>query len=320
MAELLSDRLQRGQLTINEATFIAAQVAAFLLAFQGYGRAHGALSAAVVSVEDLRVTGINFDVERPQDACAADDVFALGQILYQMVTGFPTASAVAMQPLRADVPPALDALTQSMLAAEPAQRPSLESVSQQLSAFPPPAPDETAPLQALLEQQRREGRWSDAIATISKLVEMEPVGERRAAWSLLGAQISRDELGLPDEACEFCAAALDARSWDTFTDATVESALAPFHMIETILSQSGDVKALERATRGMIQRLKNVPALVLTQAGLFDKLGDIYLAKLDQPQSAKVAFELARSLDPANDARTAGIDRDAMLAQLANLE
>jgi hypothetical protein len=137
---------------------------------------------------------------------------------------------------------------------------------------------------------------------------------------LAGAQICRDQLGLPDEAREFCANALDSRDWNTVTSATVESALAPFRMIERMLTESGDVKALERATREMITRLRGMPALAVTQAGLIDKLGDIYLTKLDSPTSAKAAFEMARSVDPTNEARSVGIDRDALLAQLADLE
>jgi serine/threonine-protein kinase len=175
--ESLSDRLRRGPVPWPEAISIAAEVADALATAHEHGVVHRDVSpdnvmltssglrvfdfgiAAPVGEPDDDSTGSTFGTpayvapERldGQPAQTATDVYSLGVLIYEMVTGQPpfpedtwstgaglTARA-APRPRAAGLPPGVARLCQQCLAHQPAQRPSAREVAERLAAYQRPS-------------------------------------------------------------------------------------------------------------------------------------------------------------------------------------
>ncbi|MBA3542083.1 MAG: hypothetical protein H0T79_20885, partial [Deltaproteobacteria bacterium] len=165
-----------------------------------------------------------------------------------------------------------------------------------------------------LERYTETKQWTEAIAVIVQLSELETDPIRRAAYCYAAAMISRDELADLDAAIEHCESALDAyfMKYEDLSEEMVPRAMQPFQTIERILTHRGDWKKLERSCRKLIYRMKGWSNRTL-QATLYDKLGEIYRSHLKHYSAAVSTFEAAQQLDPENATRT---DRAAILAEL----
>lgn len=171
----LTDELRAGPLTAERTSGVIGQVAAALAAAHQRGIVHRDIKPANIVVgPDDSVTVLDFGISRAADAVAltatdvvvgtarylspeqvnrevgtsASDVYSLGIVGYQCLTGAPpfaTGSDVAIAlahaqepvpPLPQSVPPELAELIGTMLAKNPAARPSAEDISQRLGAGP----------------------------------------------------------------------------------------------------------------------------------------------------------------------------------------
>jgi serine/threonine protein kinase len=138
----------RGPLGFDGALAIADDIAAALTAAHTLGVAHGELHARNVGLVDHGehhvVKLVNFGMARlsgvrlAPEAGVADlrsDVYALGALLYQMVTGLRPAADPAPPSVYADVPRGFDEVVQRALRADPARRwPSIEAMMAELRA------------------------------------------------------------------------------------------------------------------------------------------------------------------------------------------
>ena len=208
--EDLDERLRRQPLTVDESVTLAARVAEALAAVHAHGIVHRDLKPTnlfLVNRDVSRVKLLDFGVARlsaatrmtqtgalvgtpaymapeqvrsGQEIDARTDVFALGCVLYECLTGelaFAGAHLLTVlakvlleqvprvRELRPDVPQALDALCARMMAKEPDERPrDGAEVAAALAAMGVPTPPRAAPslrpaepplLSSLTRQERR---------------------------------------------------------------------------------------------------------------------------------------------------------------------
>jgi len=182
LAQLLR---QRHPLAAAEAIKIATQVASALAAAHRAGIIHRDVKPGNVMVDDeLRVKVLDFgiaraiaatsltntaivlgsapymapEVTRGESADERSDIYSLGCVLYEMLTGGPpfsgdlgaavmhqhnTASPRPLRELNAATPAALDALVMQMLAKQPGERP--QTAAQLVDALPATLENRTAP-------------------------------------------------------------------------------------------------------------------------------------------------------------------------------
>ena len=150
-------------------------------------------------------------------------------------------------------------------------------------------------LQKLLDLQSDEGQWSAAVDTIGRFLDHETDRARRAAYFLAAAAIRRTELVDLPGALECYERALDELLAETpLGAATRQRAIATFQIIDTLGTAERDWKYLDQAYRRMIKRMpKDDPILIV----LWHALGELYRRRLELPQSAIQAYEVAHALD-----------------------
>jgi tetratricopeptide (TPR) repeat protein len=181
--------------------------------------------------------------------------------------------------------------------------------------------DEKLRLLQEIQQHMEATDWVQALQSIEKLVAVESDYITKATWYYRAGWICDEHLGQRDAAVDHCDAALDcyfARA-DALPEEQLETALKPLQAIERILFETSNWKKLERAYRKMIVRSRTPTSkFSKLHAALYDKLGAVYLGRLDSKDSARAALEEARRLDPNNEVATPGIDRNALLQQNSN--
>jgi tetratricopeptide (TPR) repeat protein len=161
-------------------------------------------------------------------------------------------------------------------------------------------------LQRVLDLQSEGGQWRPAVDTITRFLELEAEPARRGAYLIASAEIRRTHLKDQAGALDCYETALDEMfREDPLRPSTRERALAAFNALREVAGS--DDKYLEQAYRRMIKRVpKDDPMLI----PLWDALGDVYRLRLDHPQSAIEAFEIAHALDPDKSAHRARLLAD----------
>jgi eukaryotic-like serine/threonine-protein kinase len=120
----------RVRLSVDEALSIADEIAVALSAAHALGVVHGDLVARNVGLiahgEHYAVKLVNFGMARVSgsrfDQSRAGDVFALGALLYQMVTGVRPPPEPPPPSVHAELPHAFDEVVLRALRADPARR------------------------------------------------------------------------------------------------------------------------------------------------------------------------------------------------------
>jgi tetratricopeptide (TPR) repeat protein len=176
--------------------------------------------------------------------------------------------------------------------------------------------DENLRLMQELQQHTESKGRAQALTMIENLAEVEDDPIKKGTWYYRAGWICDEHLKQRDVAVEHCNTALDCyfANPDALTDEQLATAIKPLQAIERIMLETSDWRGLDRAYRKMIVRTRTpTNRFSQLQAGLYDRLGALYLARLGSKESAMAAFEEARRLDPNNEVRTPGIDRDAIL-------
>lgn len=160
-------------------------------------------------------------------------------------------------------------------------------------------------LHRVLELQTESGQWKPAVETIERFLAVETDHARRGAYHIASAEIRRTHLKDGAGALECYETAIDEMlREEPLRDATRERALDAFHALRELVTADKNWKYLEQTYRRMIKRLPKGDPVVLP---LWDGLGDIYRFRLEHPQSAIEAFEVAHALDPDKSAHRARI-------------
>jgi hypothetical protein len=135
---------QRGKLPVNEACSYAAQAAAGLDQAHALGLAHRDVRAETLFVDrtgTVKVFGFGLTLPTGNaDARteAADDVAALGRVLYRLLAGIAAPTGATTSPtlreVRPDVSPGLDAYIARMTSAQPEERPTMAEAAAALKS------------------------------------------------------------------------------------------------------------------------------------------------------------------------------------------
>ncbi|TPV92869.1 MAG: tetratricopeptide repeat protein [Myxococcales bacterium FL481] len=148
-------------------------------------------------------------------------------------------------------------------------------------------PDDYSLLHTMLDLYTAAKDWSNAIATLDHIVEIEPDTMRRSRYNYTAAVLLRDEVGAHDEAIDRFNLVLDDDP----------AMLKAFQAIDRMVTKTRDWKTLERAYRKMLKRLPQdgEQQLKLT---LWSNLGEVYRSRLRDYKSAAAAFEVALQYNP----------------------
>lgn len=166
-------------------------------------------------------------------------------------------------------------------------------------------------LQKLLDVQSAAGQWKDALVTIGRFIEMEAQPQRRGLYHMAAAAIRRSQLQDAAGALDDYDRALDALVADggsVLAPAWRARALEALAEVSELVAARNDWKRQERAYRKLIKRLPMEDPILIE---LWQGLGEIYRTRMDDPESAIVAFETAHALDPVKQP-----DRIKVIAEL----
>ena len=153
----------------------------------------------------------------------------------------------------------------------------------------------TEALLGLYRETRQGQKAADVLARLIDLPAVKEDKERAARLHHALALILRDELADPAGAARELDLALDA-------DPKLVQAFAD---LETLLTRASRWADLEKAYLSMIQRLPKGPEAASARVALWKTLGELYQKVLNDPEKARMAYEVVASTTPDDAAAVA---------------
>ncbi len=156
-------------------------------------------------------------------------------------------------------------------------------------------PDSVAVLRKLLDIYTNSQMWTDAVAVLARIAELEQDPGRKSKYCYTIAVIFRDEVGDVARSVEFFNRALD----------NDVSMLKAFEAIDRLLTQNRAWKELERSYRKMLHRVKDMPKSPEMEGLnllLWKNLGEIYRSRQGNYEAAIEAYKVAVQLRPEDAA------------------
>ncbi|MCD6499631.1 MAG: tetratricopeptide repeat protein [Deltaproteobacteria bacterium] len=160
-------------------------------------------------------------------------------------------------------------------------------------------PEDHATLHRIMEMHTASEQWDRVADTILRLEAIETDQAIKAKYHYAAGVIYRDELKDNDLAVEQFEACLEQ---------TPKQKQA-FDAIERLLTEEGRWAELAKAYRKQYKRLPDGTPMA-DRVHLLHRMGETYLEKLEEPETAMTAFEAAVALDPNNK------ERNELLADL----
>jgi tetratricopeptide (TPR) repeat protein len=149
-------------------------------------------------------------------------------------------------------------------------------------------------LQALVELAEAAKDPADTVRWLTRLAEVEPTADRRAAVWVRAGEILRDVLGREGEAAETFERALDMDP----------HGLKAFEALDKLHTRRKDWQALGQSYRKMLERTQKAGGDPARQAAiafaLYKNLGEIYRSRTKQLDQALDAYEWASKLRPTD--------------------
>jgi tetratricopeptide (TPR) repeat protein len=146
----------------------------------------------------------------------------------------------------------------------------------------------TEALLGLYRETRQAQKAADVLARLIESPEAKQDGQKAARLHHALALLLRDELKDEAGAARELEAALDA-------DPKLVQAFAD---LEALLTQGSKWRDLEGAYVRMIQRLPKGPEAATPRAALWKTLGELYRRVLNDPENARMAFEVVAKTNP----------------------
>ncbi len=147
-------------------------------------------------------------------------------------------------------------------------------------------------LTKFLELIADEGDWSYSLDLVQRLIETEKEPKVKARYGHLAGMIARDELHDEEAARRLFEKALE---YDPLSFAAADE-------LEALLESTLDREALATYYYRRLESVRHDEGRPGERLRLWDKLGELLL-ELDRHDDALVAFEVALTLDPENQAR-----------------
>ena len=151
-------------------------------------------------------------------------------------------------------------------------------------------PSSRSPYLRLVQLFVEAQRFEDAVVALEEMNHDEEDAERRSMNYMMAAELYRTKLDMPEEAIGFYNKALDQ----------APHKLEAFRAVDEILTRAKSWKRLEENYLQMVQRVRGNEALANVEFMLYKNLGEIYRSRLQSPDYAISAYQLAVKLKPTD--------------------
>jgi tetratricopeptide (TPR) repeat protein len=143
-------------------------------------------------------------------------------------------------------------------------------------------------LLGLYRETRQAQKAADVMARMLEAPEVKADPARAAQLHLALGELYRDEIEDPNSALAHFELALDRNP----------RLVKAFAAIEALLGAERRWPELEQAYQRMIQRLPRGPEAATARVALWNALGDLYRRALQNPEGARMAYEVVAKADP----------------------